>query len=288
LLVRLVARVGELPATWAALIVSNCAFLAALFVVFAYGRKIGLSDHAATYAAALLTVTPGSFLFSAPYAESIFILLLATAMLCTLSGRFWAAALAAAVLSAVRLNGYLFAAFPAARLIRQGIRTPSKLLTRPEALLPIAFAPAGMFAFLWFSYLTTGDAFAPITSQFEGWGRTIDWPWFNLYIHLASGGPLGRYWIGSSLLFFLASLLLVKYRYYDEFWLCLCSFIFFWSAATIPHSSLRLVTTLFPIYLGLARFLDGRPIAAAATLAVLAAWNAVLMAAWTLSDLIVT
>ena len=51
---------------------------------------------------------------------------------------------------------------------------------------------------------------------------------------------------------------------------------------------LRFATILFPIYLGLARFLDGRPFAAAATLAALAAWNARLMVAWTLSDVIVT
>jgi hypothetical protein len=206
----------------------------------------------------------------------------------TISGRFWSAGLAAAVLSAVRLNGFLFAVFPAAKVIRQAIRAPSEVLAQPEVLLPIALAPAGMFAFLWFSYVTTGDAFAPMTSQFQGWGRTLDWPWFNLYVHLYDGGPLGRYFIGASLLFFLASLLLLKYRYYDEFWFCLCSFVFFWSAATIPHSSLRLATTLFPIYLGLARFLDGRPFAAAATIAVLAAWNAALMVAWTLSDVIVT
>ena len=113
LLVRLVARVTDLPPPWAALIVSNSAFLAALFVVFAYGRRIGLGDRAAVYATALLTVTPGSFIFSAPYSESVFLLLLATAMLCTIGGRFWAAGLAAAVLSAVRLNGFLFAVFPA-------------------------------------------------------------------------------------------------------------------------------------------------------------------------------
>jgi Mannosyltransferase (PIG-V) len=165
LLVRLVARITDLPAVWAALVVSNCAFLAALFAVFAYGRRIGLGDRAAVYATALLTVTPGSFLFSAPYSESVFLLLLATAMLSTISGRFWSAGLAAAVLSAVRLNGFLFAAFPAAKVIRQAIRAPSEIFARPEALLPIALAPAGMLAFFWFSYVTTGDAFGPMTSD---------------------------------------------------------------------------------------------------------------------------
>jgi Mannosyltransferase (PIG-V) len=287
-LVRGVARVTELPSTLAALIVSNCAFLAALFVIFAYGRKIGLSDRAAVFAVALLAVTPGSIVFSAPYTESVFLLVLAGAMLLTLNGRFWAAGLAAALLSAVRPNGFLFAAFPAARLVRQNFHTPSALLARPEALLPIAFAPAGLFAFYWFAYFTTGDPLTPLTTQSEGWGRALDWPWFNAYILLARGGMLGRYWMGSSLLFFAASLLLVKFRYYDEFWFCFCSFVFFWSAATVPNSLLRFVTILFPIYLGLARFLDGRPVEAASTLAALAAWNAALMVAWTLSDVIVT
>jgi Mannosyltransferase (PIG-V) len=287
LLIRGVASVTALSTTWAALIVSNAAFLAALFVVFAYGRRIGLSHRAAIYALALLAVMPGSFVYSAPYTESVFLLLLASAMLLTLAGRFWAAALAAAVLSAVRPNGVLFAAFPAARLVRLGRRAPSAILARPEALLPIAFAPAGLLAFYWFAYMTTGDPWTPLTTQFEGWGRALDWPWLNAYVLLARGGTIGRYCMGSSVLFFLASFLLVKYRYYDEFWFCFCSFIFFWSAATIPDSLLRFVTMLFPVYLGLARFLDGRPIAAAVTLAALAAWNATLMVAWTLKDLVV-
>jgi hypothetical protein len=288
LLVRGVARVTDLPATLAALIISNTAFLAALFVVFAYGRRIGLSGRAALLAVALLAAMPGSFVYSAPYTESVFLLLLASAMLLTLNGRFWVASLAAALLSAVRPNGFLFAAYPAARVVRQNLKTPSALLARPEALLPIAFAPAGLFAFYWFAYLATGDPFTPLTTQFEGWGRALDYPWFNAYILLARGGMFERYCMGSSLLFFAASLLLVKYRYYDEFWFCLCSFVFFWSAATIPHSLLRFVAILFPIYLGLARFLDGRPVAAAATLTVLSAWNAALMVAWTLTDVIVT
>jgi Mannosyltransferase (PIG-V) len=286
LLIRAAARVTKLSATWAALIVSNAAFLAALFVVFAYGRRIGLSDRAAVLGVALLAVAPGSFVYSAPYTESVFLLLLASAMLLTLSGRFWPAAAAAALLSAVRPNGFVFAAFPMARLVRLGIRAPSEILARPEALLPIAFAPAGLFAFYWFAYLTTGDPFTSLTTQAEGWGRSLDWPWSNIHVLLGHAGMLGRYWMGSSLLFFLASLLLVKYRYYDEFWFCLCSLIFFWSVATIPDSLLRFVMILFPIYLGLARFLDGRPIAAAVTLAALAAWNGALMVAWVLSDII--
>ncbi len=287
LLIRGVASVTALSTTWAALIVSNAAFLAALFVVFAYGRRIGLGDRAAVYAVALLAVMPGSFVYSAPYTESVFLLVLASAMLLTLGGRFWAAGLAAAVLSAVRPNGFLFAAFPAARLVRLGVRAPSVILAQPQVLLPIAFAPAGLIAFYWFAYLTTGDPWTSLTTQYEGWGRSLDWPWFNGYLLLARGGPFGRYWMGSSLLFFLASLLLVKYRYYDEFWFCFCSFMFFWSAATIPDSLLRFVMILFPVYLGLARFLDGRPIAAALTLAGLASWNAALMVAWTLKDSIV-
>jgi hypothetical protein len=288
LLIRGFARAADLPATLAALIISNAAFLAALFVVFAFGRRIGLSERAALYAVALLSVSPGSFVFSAPYTESVFLLLLATAMLLTLGGRFWAAALSAAVLSAVRPSGFVFAAFPAARLVRLGLRAPRAVLARPEALLPIAFAPAGLVAFYWFVYLTTGDPFTTLTTQYEGWGRALDWPWVNVYFLLARGGVFGRYWMGASLLFFLASLLLVRYRYYDEFWFCFCSFVFFWSAATVPYSLLRFVTILFPIYLGLGRFLDERPVAAAATFAAMAAWNAALMVAWTLSDVIVT
>jgi hypothetical protein len=191
------------------------------------------------------------------------------------------AGLAAAVLSAVRLNGILFAIFAGARLVRERGAGTLEIIDRPERLLPIVFAPAGMMAFFWFSYLTTGDAFASITSQYEGWGRTIDWPWFNIFVYLAHGGALARYWIGSSLLFFIASLLLLKYRYFDEFWFCLFSFIFFWSAASIPHSMMRLVSTLFPVYLGLARFVEGRPRAAGAVIAMLAIWNAMLMSAWT-------
>lgn len=276
--VKAVTGLTTLPA---GILVANLAFLAALFVVRQYAASIGLSEKASILAVALLAAAPQNIVFSAVYPKSLFVLLLAGAMLAEREQHFWLSGLSAAALSAVRANGIFFVIFAAAHLLRRdGLRGAFMFTTRPERYLPLVLAPAGLLAFLWFSFLTTGDAFAWPNSQREGWYRTIDWPWFTLGMVLTYGDALARYWVVSSLALFAASLLLLKYRYDEEFWFCLACFVAFWAGAAVANSLLRYVIVLFPIYIGMARALEHRPRTTVLVILVFAAWNIFLVERW--------
>jgi hypothetical protein len=281
LVVTTVKAVLELSGAAAGVLISNLAFLAALFAVFRYALCLGLSARAAMLTIVLLAVAPQSFVFSAVYSESLFMLLLAAAMLALRAKRWWLSGTAAALLSAVRPNGFTFLVPAIAHLFRGdhwgGVLT---VWRRPERYIPLVMAPLGLFAFWWFSYLATGDAFATMTTNREGWYKTIDWPWTNMMLALIHPGYNSRYFMVSSLVFFGLSLLLLKFRYFEEFLFCLANFVLFWSSAAVAISLVRFSITLWPIYLGMARALETRPAIAATVTAGFAGWNAYLMAQW--------
>jgi len=267
----------------AGVLVANLAFLAALFLVFRYAMCLGLSPATATLAIVLLAAAPQSFVFSAVYSESLFVLLLAAAMLALRQKWSWTSGVAAALLSAVRPNGFMFLFFAITHLFCSD-RWYDALAgwRRPERFIPIVMAPLGLFAFWWFSYLSTGDAFASMTTNREGWYKTLDWPWSNIILALTHPEHHSRYFMAASLVFFGFSLLLLKYRCVEEFCFCLASFLLFWSSATIGISLVRFSITLWPIYIGLARALETRPGMAAGVTGGFASWNAYLMTQWAL------
>jgi hypothetical protein len=289
LLMAAIRSATGLSAASAGVLVANLAFLAVLFLVHRYALELGLSRRAALLSVVLLAVAPQSVVFSAVYSESLFMLFLAGAMLAMRTERFWTAGVSAALLSATRANGVLFVVFGLAlRICHDGLRDALRFWHRPERYMPLVLAPAGLFAFLWYSFYATGDAFAFATTNRVGWHRSIDWPWFNLEMHGLYGGWLGRYWVAASLLFFGLSLLLLRYRFFPEFVFCFASFILFWSGATIPLALLRFAIVLFPIYIGMARALEGRPRLAALTVLLFAVWNGFLMTQWALNAVITT
>ena len=115
----------------------------------------------------------------------------------------------------------------------------------PGPMLTIVLAPLGLVAFWWYCFATTGDAFAQATSIAHGWGWAPDWPWSNLRRHLR-GNSTERFWAWGSLLYFGASLLLLRFRLYEEFAFCLACFLLFWTsvlpqlarplrAGAVPH-----------------------------------------------------
>jgi hypothetical protein len=242
-------------------------------------RRIGLA------AVALLCFVPQGFVFSAVYTESLFLLLLAAAMFHLRREQFLRAGIAAALLSAVRANGVFFLVFALAVVARR--YGPMLLLTpwrRPQVFIPVLLAPLGLFAFWAYSFQLTGDAFAQASSIGHGWGWYSDWFTDNLRAHLA-WDPLSRFWAIASLLIAACSLLLLRLRLFEEFVLCATMILLLWSSS-LPNSLLRYTIVLFPVWIALARHLEGRPLAAMTTVAVLATVNGFLMTAWALGKLI--
>ena len=270
----------------AALFVSNAAFLAALFLVYEYGRVLGAGFRAAVLAPVLICFVPQSFVFSAVYTESTFLCLLAAAMLAMRRRAYLTSGLSAGVLSGVRSLGVLFAFYALAVLVRRdGVGGVLRFWKEPKRFLAPALAPAGLVAFWWFSFWRTGDAFAQAHTAKWGWGWSADWPWTMIASVLRYGQPHDKFWVVCSLTAFALSLLLLRYRYFEEFVFCALAFLLVWSGG-IPNSLLRYSIVLFPIYIGVARLLEPRPLLTGVVLGALATVNGMLMAAWALNRLI--
>jgi hypothetical protein len=285
--IKVVTSITGLSHLSAGLLVVNASFLAALIYVYYYARLLGCERGTALLAVALLSLAPQGFIFAIPYSEALFVLLLAAAMYHTLKGHYLAAGLAAALLSAVRPNGILFVVFPIAVILRRyGVKAFLRPWERPAVFVPIVLAPLGLFAFWVFSYATVGDAFAHVTSAAHGWGWGSGFPPANLVL-FATSNTLSRYWLVATLVAFFASLLLLRYRMYEEFALTSAMFLLFWTAQ-VPWSMLRLAIVLFPIWIALARWLVHRPVVAAITCSLMGVVNGLLIVAWVLVSPIAT
>jgi hypothetical protein len=285
MLMEAVHRLSGISRTSAGVVVSNLAFLVALIYLFRYTLLLGFSATTGLLAVAILCFVPQSFIFSAVYTESLFVLLLAAAMYHLRTGHFLLAGVLAAILSAVRANGVFFIFFALFWLNRA--HGPGVLLRpwlRPELFLPIVLAPLGLFCFWAFSFHLTGDAFAQASSVSHGWGWRSGFIPDNLIAHLRND-PQSRFWVLSSLTVFAASLLLLRDRLWEEFGLCVLIFVLLWSSQ-LPNSLLRYSIVLFPVWIAVARFLEHRPVATAGALGAMALLNGFLMSAWTLGKLI--
>ncbi len=281
--IRLFGLIPGLSTLHAALLASNTFFLVALIYVYAYARLLGMSVGVSLLAVALLSFAPQSFVFSAAYSESLFVLLLVAAMYHLRREQYLASGIAAALLSAARPNGVIFVVFALAwALRRHGRQVLLQPWRRPEVLLPVFLAPLGLFAFWGYSLATTGDAFAHMTTSAYGWGFGFAWPIDNIVAFVHSG-TLPRFWLLAGFAGFGASLLLLRYRLYEEFILCAAMFTLFWSNQ-VPWSYLRFTIALFPIWIGLGRAVDGRPLVQATLIGGMSLLGGMLMVAWTLSN----
>ncbi|MEO7916745.1 MAG: mannosyltransferase family protein, partial [Dokdonella sp.] len=228
LLMRGVATISGLGLLPAGLIVTNLCFLAALVYLHRYVLQLGFSRGSAMLSVALLCIIPQSFVFSAVYTESVFLLFLVAAMFHLRRGEFLRAGCAAALLSATRANGIFFLVFAIAWLVR---RYGWPQLLRPwqnaEAYIPILLAPLGLFLWWAYCYSSTGDAFAQPTTVGYGWGWRGGFFLENLWWHLQATLE-ARFWVLSSLLIFGASTWLLRLRLYEEFIFCAAIFLLLW------------------------------------------------------------
>ena len=286
LLIRAVSDLTGMGLLGTGIALANLAFLAALAYVHRYALMLGYSRTTAMLSVALLCFIPQGFVFSAVYTESLFLLLLVAAMYHMHRGQYLRAGIAAALISAVRSNGVLLLVFLLAMIVRR--YGPALLVMpwrRPQVFIPVLLAPLGLFAYWAYCFHLTGDAFAQASSIAHGWGWRSHLFLDNLASHFGSVDYVTRFWLLSSLLAALLSLLLLRLRLYEEFVFCAAMLLLMWSGS-IPNSLLRYVLVLFPIWIALARHLERHPVASATVLASFALINGFLMTAWTLGKII--
>lgn len=164
LLVRALGGGGDVSFGIVAVLTSNIAFLAALFVVAAAGRAFGTADDVVERATWYLALFPTSYFFSLPMTESLFLLLSAAAFLAAARQQWCAAGVIGGFAAATRVIGICL--LPALLLIPCQRR--ERLSKQQLWLLAI---PVGLLSFVGYLYARTGDPLAFLHAQ-TLWGRT--------------------------------------------------------------------------------------------------------------------
>jgi len=168
--------VGVLPgpmALWGSL-TSTLLFAAALCLLYTVteGRyDVRIARRTVLY----LAVFPLTFVFSLPYAESLFLLLALAAFALTWHDRWWWGSVAAALAVLARPVG--MALLPA--LAWRRYRTEGRRLS---AYLPLLLLPLAELAFFLYLGWRTGNFMASPDAQERGWGRGVSaLPWVLVY-----------------------------------------------------------------------------------------------------------
>jgi len=276
----LVATLTGLSTAMSGVVVSNAAFLAALFVVFALAERWSNDKVVASFTVALLAFVPEGFIFSAVYTESVSLLLVSGSILLYERKLNTFAGIAAAVAALSRSNGILVVLYFGAKLLHErGVPGALRFWQQPERHFPIVIAPLGLFAFWWFSMVNTGDAFAQKSTVMHGWGWAADLPWRNIWRDLTGPEARSQWLMAGSLTAFAASLTLLRRDTWVLFVFCLANFLLFWTG-TLSNSLIRYSIILFPIYFGISRLIAHRPIPAMLLIAVFCLLNAMMMGLW--------
>lgn len=284
LLTRGFARISGLSLGTAGILLSHACFFGALWLFVAYCRTRA-DDATAVRALVLIALVPENFIFSAFYTESLYLLLVLAAWVSFDRRRTARACASAALLTATRSNGLFIIVYFGYEALRQGRRMLSekrswKEICRaaPPYVLPIIFTPLGLFAFWWFCYLTTGDAFAQKSAAYHGWSAYLEIP-FSPLIKGFFHGPKDAFWFSAGLFFLISSLLLLRYRLFGDFLFVAVNLLFYFSNSA-PESLLRYCIVLFPVYLGLSMLTRTRPFVFVALLLLFIPINAFLCYAW--------
>lgn len=213
LLIRAVSTVTGGPLV-AGLVVSNGAFLAALWMLHRLALvELGDEEHATRFIL-LLVAAPTAFFFATAYSESLFILLVASSWLAARRRRWLLAAGFGMFATATRLVG--MALWVAVLLewtkshgweVRSSLRGASwtalgrGIRTDIRSLLVVATIPLGLGAYMAFLWIRFGDPLLFVHVE-SNWGRTISGP-FSVLFKAASDVGRARWLTGEGLIWHL-------------------------------------------------------------------------------------
>lgn len=158
---------------WCGLVVSLAAFVCALVVVYRWAELHGGADAAAA-AVVLLSTYPFAVYFSAPYTESVFLLLTAGACYAFERGRLPLAGAAGLLAGLTRPNSAMLSiALGILALAPLRERAGGWLRRTSAGLLAAAMPAAGVMLYSAYVHWLTGNPFAWVQAQ-SAWGRDAD------------------------------------------------------------------------------------------------------------------
>ncbi|MDH4207545.1 MAG: mannosyltransferase family protein [Anaerolineae bacterium] len=175
LLIRLLGKVLLGNYLVAALLISNLAYIAALYCLYKLAEK-ELGRSIARRSSVYLAVFPTAFFFLAAYTESLFVLLTLAAFMCAHEKRWGLAGFLGLLTSLTRLQGVVLLCPLLYMYLRQrGFRLSAM---RPDVLGPL-IVPLGAALFLAYQHLVLGSAPLLSTYQTQLHAQFV-WPWDNI------------------------------------------------------------------------------------------------------------
>ncbi len=197
MLIAAIQAVVPLPAPQLGMLVSP---LLSFGACLASWRLLGRDLPAYALYCAFMLAGPFSVYFTMLMTESLFVLLACLVLLALQQGRVVAAGALLALLSATRIVGvFLFVAlawriWTDHREAGGTVATlPRHILSRPDLLLAIFLAPAGLFTYMLYLYWLMGDGLAFSHVQ-RAFGRVFDLPWLFLWDGLTTTHDKGLWW----------------------------------------------------------------------------------------------
>jgi mannosyltransferase PIG-V len=188
LTVRVVSWVLPGDDLFAAILVSNAAFLGALLALFALTSE-AFGIRIARRTIVVTAIFPTAFFFLAPYTESLFLFLSVLAFREARHDRWSGVAVFGGLAALTRSAGILLIpalAFDAFR--GAGGRA---ILARLAGVAAIAIAPLAWFA--WWG-AAHGNWLAPLDAQ-ATWQRELEWPWITLARGVEFAWNFQSYWL---------------------------------------------------------------------------------------------
>lgn len=270
----------------AGVLLSNLCFLGALRLVHQFAEQ-RWGERSGNLAVTILCFMPHTFIFSAVYTESLFLLLLLGCVLAAHREQWWLAGLLGALLAATRLVGvtvglgllWIFweqrkaAGITGWRIRRYDLR-----------LLWLGLVPMGIVAFAVHLHFHCGDALAFMKAQ-QGWYRVWHFPLYAIGKSLYLGSLFENVYlaVATSLHLLLAACLVLLRRWED----CLIALPLMLvpllsGPGDIPLSSMpRYFMIVYPL-LGVMIYIARRaPTFARLNFITMVLWNGFLMTAWT-------
>ena len=238
------------------LIISNLFLFAGSMILYKLARHY-FSAKVARSTLWFFLIFPASFFLSSFYTESTFFFFSMVSLYAAVKGRWWLAALMAAVVGGTRPLGVLIGVPLLLEYLSQREWMLSKL---DKSLLWFSIIPLGLFSFLGYMYWLTGDFFAPVKAQ-TAWGRGTADPFTTFVFPSASWAHLTFFdqLFGLSAVVTGISLLLEKSRKYAMLGSYVLVMLFPSFFTGTLDSVSRFVAVLFPFFMYWAYLLDNNP-----------------------------
>lgn len=161
------------------MVVNTLLFALAITVVFKYAGEVGLSLGSVYYFTFFMVFGPYSFYFSSLYTESLFMLLTMLYLYEMNKKNYLLMGVFGAMLSATRVTGVFMVFSTLIFVIYKHLKEKNggfvnflkDILQNHKLILGVCLVPLGMFSYMLFLKLYTGDALAFMHIQ-KAWGRT--------------------------------------------------------------------------------------------------------------------